>query len=521
MFYVNNIQNTKERMTIEVRYKEHMVSFVIGSIVSPRSKEDLRNPYQMTLINGYIAYKGDEFAKELFKRYVEADEKTINSIRTKAAYPLPGDIVGPILDMFDLSDMFHYVKFVAKVQPPKDLMDSFDPQIELDGRGSRVQTYIKDDYLELVALCLVLKAALGPMCNYGHIKKEEISNNIEYILLNFIRRHPIFKCNAIDKLLGFIDKMIDNPMNTPETAIARLFEKQVPMAEIRYLILGILVFQKLALATILDDTSDKNIVTIIFNYGNSKLKASADTSKVVRDKKQIADNESATGDKESIFESSRILADLSAGTQIEINTFVRDIPTILSQLPKAMVEKIDMQATEDANNFTKTFLTGGIEISHISFLAIIFKKIINPKALDYVNIDGIRAMQSIAFGLLWGLGYKSLALYMVSKKAPEEESAISINPTANRARITQEIRDELDKLYPAKRVINADTHVNVAEEWINEITKDIINKEWITAAPEFYENEGKTNGAILTPNLKIELGNFLIEIEGLLNYDKN
>ena len=519
-FQFANIFANKEKVTIDINHDGKVISFTVGSVISSRSKEELRNPHQFTLLNNYLEYKGKEFQDELWKRLVQSDEDILGSIHRKESYPPPVHLVHPILDMFDLGDMVHFIKYVAKVAAPSDLQDSFDPQTELDGIGSRVQTYIKDDYLELASICVILKAVLGPICHYGYIKKETLlDNNMEYCLLYFITEHPIFNTEPMIKLLGFVDKIINKPLKTGEESgieNIRVLEKRLPSSELQYYLLGILIFQKLAISTILDDRPGKNIVTTMFNYGNNKIETRADTSKTLRNKQALTDNEAGNGDKESIFESSRILADHSAGTQIELNMAVRSPEVVYAQLSQTERDLIDLEVLKDATGFTRTFQTGGIDSTQICFLAVLFKNIINPRALDYIGIQGIISLQSVGFAILWGLGYKSLALYLTSKKAEIENDTISINTTVNRNRITKEIKDELDILFPYKRVVNSETAVNVAEEWINTISNEIFNTKWIPQATPEYVEAGMTDGVILTPNLKIEVGKLLIDIERII-----
>lgn len=522
-FTFANLHLNNAKITVDVSHNDETLSFVVGTVISSRSKDDLRNPNQFLLLNNYLEYKGKEFQDKLWVILKQADEDIIGTIHRKESYPPPLHLIHPILDMFDLGDVLHFIKYIARVQAPSDLHDSFDPQTELDGIGSRVQTYIKDDYLELASVCVILKAAIGPICHYGYIKKETLlANNIEYCLLYFITEHPLFETPPMVKLLGFVDKIINKPIKSGDDGLdnVRVFEKGLPSSELQYYLLGILIFQKLAIATILDDRPGKNVVTTMFNYGNNKIETRADTSKTLRDKKALTDNEAGNGDKESIFESSRILADHSAGTQIELNMAVRDVPTILQQLSEKQLEAIKAAGKDtihDAVGFSKHFLTGGIDTTQVCFLSILFKNIINPRALEYVNIQGITSLQAVGFTLLWGMGYKSLALYLTSKKAEIDQDTLSINNPVNRSRVPKEIKDELDILFPYKRVINNETAVNVADEWINSMANNIYNTKWLPMATEPYLSEGMTEGMILTPNIKIEIGRLLIDVERLIN----
>ena len=72
-------------------------------------------------------------------------------------------------------------------------------------------------------------------------------------------------------------------------------------------------------------------------------------------------------------------------------------------------------------------------------------------------------------------------------------------------------------MFPYKRVINNETAVNVADEWINSMANNIYNTKWLPMATEPYLTEGMTEGMILTPNIKIEIGRLLIDVERLIN----
>jgi hypothetical protein len=63
-----------------------------------------------------------------------------------------------------------------------------DTQIEKDALGTRVQTYIQDDYYELASLSIAMKAIIGPIGQFAYVKQSEI-NILLAIMLLTKRKH--------------------------------------------------------------------------------------------------------------------------------------------------------------------------------------------------------------------------------------------------------------------------------------------------------------------------------------------
>lgn len=513
MFSIGNIY-TNEETVIKITHDEKSIDFIISSIISKRIKQELDNPNQFLLLNAYCDYKGEQFKEELFKRYIKSRE----GIGYKV-YPLPRHIVDPIFDMFDIMDIYNFLKSVYKLQAPSVLMDEFDDMIERDGRGTRVQTYTKDDYLELASLVLIIKAVIGPIGEFAYVNRSGLDSVLrDYLLFNFFKYPRVYNSPPMVKLLGLIDKLVNLPTNTEDVDSIRVIEKLLSKDEVPIAVTAIVVLQKLPVACVVDDNSDKHIVTKIYNYVNNKLKAPGDVTKTIRKKTELVDSESSTGDKESTIESLRVVTAISEGNMIEMDWSIDTIEKVLYQLPKKNRDIIDQKALQDAIQFTKVFANSNVTKQQVNILGFIFKDVIDPRSLDYVTIDSIINLLAIGFAYLWGMGYKTLALLLVSQQDTNKELSLSINLTANRSRIPKEMKDTLDELFPYKRVKNEEVHENLAEETITSLTNALFNMKWIHTAKEEYilEVHGDRNpNKILPADLKIQLAKFIIDHERL------
>jgi hypothetical protein len=399
------------------------------------------------------------------------------------------------------------------------LADAFDTLIESDSRGSRIQTYLKDDYYELAALALVIKASIGPVAHFAYMKSSELSSiHAEYILMHFYKTHPIYNTAPMQKLLGLSEKLVNLPTNGAEADSIRVLEKQLPKSEMPFYILAIVLIQKVAIATILDDNEMKNIITKIYNYINNRLKASGDVANTIRNKSALSDQESGGGDLESLVESHRAVTEISSGICVEMDWAVSTVNRVISQLPEGMKKYIHSETLVDAMEFSKYFTTGKVSQLQIDILAIIFKGILDPRGLLYLKIESIVNLIIVGFTYLWHLGMYNLALLIMSEADYSSNDEFVFNSTVNRTRIPQVMKNELDMLFPYKRVINESTTSNLVEEWIGNIVSEITKRHWIIRTSDQYLEQvhGNYQNKIMPATLKVVIADFIIKHEKIL-----
>ena len=97
-----------------------------------------------------------------------------------------------------------------------------------------------------------------------------------------------------------------------------------------------------------------------------------------------------------------------------------------------------------------------------------------------------------------------------------DEDTIYLNSTVNKSRLSKELKDELDVIFPYKRVINSDTQINLAEEAIGEMVDELYRCRLISLVPKDVMDEaigGTTMAHIVTSDIKIMLANFIVQNE--------
>lgn len=516
MFSMTHNLTSKNTM-IRVSFKEKTVEFVISPTIVSKDRSGDVNALQFTLLNAYLDYKGDGFKELLINTLEKSYEMVMDTLDLHGIEQLPYKAIDNIIDLMDLEDIYKYIKHGYRLTPPANLKDTFDEQIELDAKGSRDQTYTKDDYLYLSALVLIIKATIGPICLYSYIKQNEINPSIkEYFLFHFYKHNDKFiNYPPMVKICRFTEQIIKQSYTGDAGDKIRVLEKSIPIEELPVFMTGILLIQKLATATLVDDTADKNIVNRSYNYINGKMKSPNNTSKTIRDKEPMADLDSASNDKESIAESLRIQGELAPGMAIEMDWAVNSVDKILKQLPPKMREVIAPEVLQDAVIFSKEFQTARIAKCNIDLLSYIFKSILDPRSLDYIKLDSVINLISVGFAYLWGLGFKSIAVLLMSKVSLDIEETIAYNATINKPRISKELKERLDAMFPYKKVINKDTLENVCEKAISDLSKEYESHDWRTLVDDRYRLEGP----IVPVDIRIQLLEFILANERM-TYDR-
>ena len=522
----NSLSNQNSCVVATYEYKSDgnlirdVVEFNISTIISKRNKQELDDPNQFILLNAYIDYKGEDFKRDLFNKLRQAD----NDLKSKVLFqkgmqPLPTFIINPILDMFSIEDVKHFLKDIWKLSPPSNLADYFDPKIESDSKGTRVQTYIKEDYMDLASFVVILKSVIGIIGTFAEIKNKEVNSiHKEFLLYQLLYQNKhIFRSEPAEKLLGLIDKVVNQPMNSAGMDSIRIIEKQLPRDDIPVSVMAIVVLQKLPICSIIDDNHDKNIITKVYNYVNNKLKSPGNGAKGIQEKKQLSDAQSR--DKESTIESTKISSKIPEGITTELSWSIDNIDKIIKQLSPHMVFYIDKKVLEDAIEFSMVFKQAKMTKPQISILGSIFKTIIDPRTLEYLELECMLNLLAVGFAYLWGIGHKQLAIILLAREDVLSYEDLAINMSSNKPRISINIKDELAVYFPYCRVVNETTTVLVIEESISHLSSQLLSSRWIHSTSDDYINEaiGNNNPTnILPPDLKLKLATFFIDNERIL-----
>ncbi len=479
---------------ITFTYGDEKLVFTIKSVVNKRNISPASD--QMILLNKYLKYKGDDYNSELFSKLTKAHNAIEGTILNDQLSLLPEIL--DVIEILDVMDVYNFVKNIYKLKPPSTLLDEFTIQDEQEGRLYREQTFIKNEYLELAALSILLKILVAPISYFLYINAQLVGRNVEYSGFDYLRKSKLFHSPPMEKTLGLIKKLLEQN-NTQVSMI----EQQLSSSELPIYILSIVLFQRLSMANIVEDTNDRNLVTIIYSYANSKLNNTGDVTRVIRNK----NTSMAGGDDDttsSVVEAYKAVTDLTPGKIVEINWAVESIESVLHNTNDFMRDKVNIEEVRKVHKKLSVFKGVDIPVQTGYVMANIMKDVIPPKSKDNLNLDSFLNCLAVAYVFLKNIDLPELATLITSKTVLTD--GVSINSSVNRVRLTAIDKENLNKYFPTRK-INTTQEINVGEEWVNIISSSYLEHKWYSLLDEV------NSSSVLPSNLKPLLCKMLVTIE--------
>lgn len=485
------------------------IFFNVSGVLTSRNSM-VRDIDSFSLLNSYLQYKGKEFNDRLYsllsESYLATFEAGVNTYNTET----PTNIIKPIIEMLDIDDIKKYLTDIYRLKAPNTLLDVFEDNYIKDAKGTREQTYIKSDYIDLVSVVIIIKAIIGPLGYYATLK-EGITQpkQKEFQLLNIIRFTSLYSSPPIIKLRSWIEKVltVPTPNSTAEAAI-RTIENFIPKSMYVDYLLGIITIQRLATVPVIHDTDKSNLITTIYNFSNVRLRPGGDTKDSIRAK---SIGRGIEGDTESMFEAVRRAVDISAGEVETANWALQSVEFICFQfLDKENLPDSNDPIWDVARATAAKLQNKELNTAHINLLSVVSCRIINSNSLLQIRKEYILNLYIVAFVYLWNTGHKNIAGILMSVIDNTQSDNFTITSTTNRSRLTQELVEEIEKYYPLIRKISETNSHNIMVNRINDFATEMTTVKWVCLLPDEYKRDIMRDGSVISGDIKIQLAEFLI-----------
>lgn len=485
-----------------------------------RATNEAENNFDV--LNAFVEYKGDEYKDALFVEFNIIYKIIEEYILSKT----DSDVIkhkfilelSKIINMLSYEDIYTYITEVNKIPIPPMLKDEFDIQIEKDGEGTKAQTYTVEEYIQLMALIVIIKAVYGPLSGFVAGYDDDYKNRIEMQMLDILESTSINSLLPFHKLKIYVNAVVQGAFNKKEARAAnikdtKVLSLQISREDIPRSYLAKSMFTKMIILSQLEKKFDiknkekSDIIRQLYGEINSKLKNGGGPTEAIRAKNTPSGSETESEDKESVFESYRQHTPITSGDIVEHEFVTSSIEIILNNLSNKLKEVINEKDLEEADrvlDHTPVLINN----TTINLIGVIFSGIIHPRILPNLPFKNIRNLQIVGYAILKGIGTPQLAYLLLSARAAsnteeDEELNLSINVNVNTTNAKGYRTQELENIY-GLRDNNGEL---VILKWVNSMYTIINRYKWICRINNI------TNSDICVSILKDVLIDFLIEIE--------
>jgi len=485
-------------LSIKFKNKEE-IECSIGDFFKLPKDYDEHNSGLFTLINKYFSTLPEGVNEEIYNTYARLNEE--------GNYPSYSNIENTLLlesEVIRISSLLNYNEFKIwfkandkSIIYPDTLNDVFiyDP----DMNTTEEKTYIKEEYKDLIAMILFIRA-LSPLYIqfFNYIKN--ITPHYYYKLFMLFMKTDITQSKELRKLERYIDtNQITLTGNANNKTGDHVLNTGLSDDDITYNLISIVIFNKLMSVDF--TTKECNAVSYIFQTIRYKSNFTSADNLAIRSKKTTGDP-----NKEDIsyFEDYRKTSVMPIGTIVELQHALSDMDFIIDRLG---LGNFDRELYKEELKYVNSFSKNRIDKIQIYLLGWFISKIINPRALYYIEYKRLIELLIFSKVVLINNDQKFIAALMSSYKTDEP------------GYVTVVIRNSINKTLISKLTKNysfvlSDSKQTIIEKTITEISKEITGKIWRPIGELKYLEDHITNGYLNIPN---NLNSILIDYIEFVN----
>lgn len=354
------------------------------------------------------------------------------------------DLVARLLDLHDLKGAQHWLMFHANnlIIPDSSVLKTEYVESS-DKPGTRDQTYLREDYVRLITLAMVLRSMVPIWGEFiGRTRTETGAVFKEYYAFKLLTRSQLIQSEAMQKLTTYVDRASEAGQNKAASII-----NGVSSEDFSTWVLGLVVIRKLHVGDIRgQEPAPTTLVTYIYNFIHQKVmtvdSSFNGTAGMIKDKS--FDEMSEAGERNlSRLEGYKVKQEIPAGDIVVMEVAASD-PYRMASI---VMPDIDMDLVTRALKTTEKLYTSRILDPQITLLRWVIRKGMSPQGVLYVNKQTVVRLLAVAQAALWHRGHKELA-GLITATAGVDQNDFYGSGVDSRARIPKEMVEEFNTLYP-------------------------------------------------------------------------
>lgn len=437
-------------------------------------------------------------------------------------------LVVELMSYFDLDQIEHWMMLHSDVQIPTTLHENFS----VDGRfqGTKEKTYLKHDYIKLVAMTIGLKAMMPVWTNYIEVTKQSSGPTWkQHKAYKLIAKTKYANCEAMNRLRIYIEASIDTQDDLASAIVEGISTEDFPDW-----LMAVTIIQKILITDIRGIPRNKAmtspvLMSAIHKYVTGKIKR-YETNFVgtVRDKRPEVDMSGDGENNVSRLENYKAREALSVGSITSIEVYFEDPindPFIYQTMVNGQVvpSKLEvirpylqmyMQAMDVYNQLDqRTNSIPTIKTWQRAIVEWVLRDILPTRALEILSKPVELNCFAIAAAYLHATGYLDIALILTSVDRNEDRRDF---PEIDK--LSKDTLAILEGMYQhqLKGAKKNDKLRNAAVATIDLVLRDIMEKERYYALPQQVVETlypGHTRRMVIVErNLRERMGKLIVEL---------
>ncbi len=415
--------------------------------------------------------------------------------------------VAKLLDAHEFPHVRRWVEIESDIIIPASLKSDYVDN--RDRSGTREQTYLRGEYIDLATMAVILRAMIPIWGEFIYRNKRDVNNTYkEYYAVELIARSKLFNSPAMARLHSYIENNFPKDKSLASHVIGGLSQQEVPNW-----LLALVLARRLTMGDLKNPNPSHTLISYIFKFVFHRLQSS-DGNFAGEIKKKEPEIQKDDGGI-SVLESFKMKQEVPTGHLVIIESSMRDV----HRLHQILEPTIDTGRLQLALKTTNVLHTKNIEAAQVQLLQWIVKPVVSPRGVMHLNKTTLVSTLALAQEYLWYHGFHFMACYLSSYVMPRTDEHV-MSGTDTRSRIPKEVLDELARYYPydqrPKQRSAAAKRTSTIVDVIDKMAADISDRIWIsTMIPQDTEKAIERPGVkrlVIPQDIKLRVAELVLHV---------
>lgn len=472
-------------------------------------------------VNRYFATLPTNRQSDIYDIYVKAKNYIRDIIDPNMLQMRLTKTVGELYKQIPFDEIRYWTAKHGNVRVPADIKDRYE-DLEISERSQqstnyKSRTYLRDDYLELANLAIILKPMIPIWAEYSKVldKIPGAGTHREYQSMALLNKSHVIQSEPMEQLKQFVESAIPkgNKSSAMSAVLGGLGSSELPDWLMSMAIIRKLVIVELSSSDPNDNRT--NLVGVMYQHVNNSFK-SIDRKFSGRITNKPKPSSGDDEDNKSIIETYKIKQEISDGDLAVLSIYAENYSDMANRvdptLPLEYVEVcIDRMKQLDPRHITVT-------PGQMILLRWIIAPALPPNSIDNVNKAGLIMCLSVTQAALWHWGYIDLAL-MLTGTETRDNNGVLLGGVESRTRIPKEYVEEFMNYYPhysERGSRERERQTNVTCRAIDTLTSDLVKSDWVVRAPSAIIQQSEFvdgSGTMTVPgDIKTQLSTLVLKL---------